>query len=169
MLRFDGVQKAGEGVGELPAVVGVHPSPEAGISISSKCPRGYVCQSMYLHCLGEKQVLKGCVVPLRGGTPVLIPGVGPGSELGPLQGNPSTQLSSLSGRVKAFQMPGATQTVTVLLGSLLWLEMVRPGIARAGSKVGNGARRLRALSLSQSCRSEDWTLPAGGEHAKGHL
>lgn len=94
MLRFDGVQKAGEGVGELPAVVGVHPSPEAEVSISSKCPRGYVCQSMYLHCLGEKQVLKGCVAPLRGRTPVLIPGVGPGSELGPLQGNLSTQLSS---------------------------------------------------------------------------
>lgn len=80
-----------------------------------------------------------------------------------------TQVSFLSGRVKAFRMPGAIRTVTALLGSQLWLETVRPGIARVGSKVGDGSGRLLALSPSLSCRSEDWPLPAGGEHAKGHL
>lgn len=59
MLRCVLVQRAGEGVGELPAVLGVHPSPEAGVSTPSKGPAGCVHQRAYLHYSGEKQVLKG--------------------------------------------------------------------------------------------------------------
>lgn len=61
------------------------------------------------------------------------------------------------------------KTATALLGSLLWLEMVRPGVARAGGRRGLEAGRLLALSLSHRCRSEDRPLPAVREHAKGHV
>lgn len=61
MLRFDLVQKAGEGWKSLQQRLGSTPllTQKRGVSISSKCPRACICIVW-----GQKQVLKGCVAPL---------------------------------------------------------------------------------------------------------
>lgn len=153
-------------MGEVQAVLGVHLSPEAGVSAPSQRPWGNVCTSVHGCTVQGRSRLPRCVCgPRQGRSPCPLLGVGPGSE----KGHPRPGALS-PGRVQVFPMPCAMRTATALLGSLLWLEMVRPGAARAGSRGGAGAGRFLALSLSPSpCRSEDWPLPAGGERTEGHL
>lgn len=161
MLRCVLVLRAGSGDGRGAGSAWGPPLLKQGFLNSSQGPRG-MCVCVHACTVQGRSRFPRCVWPQAGRSPCPLLGVGPGSE----KGHPA-QVLSLLAEYKCSLMPCAMRTATALLGSLLWLEMVRP--ERPGLGVGEGPEPGGSwhYPCPLPCRSETGRCLRSGERQKG--